>query len=55
VKATCWPPCSPPTPNGGRPYGIDTRDDLAKVPAGFAGYLWTNRIELIGPAATTPK
>jgi len=30
--------------------GIDTLDELAQVPAGFAGYIWTNRIELIGPA-----
>lgn len=30
--------------------GIDSLDLLAKVPPGFSGYLWTNRIELIGPA-----
>ena len=30
--------------------GIDTLEQLAKVPLGFSGYLWTNRIELIGPA-----
>jgi len=30
--------------------GIDTLDDLAKVPVGFDGYIWTNRIEVIGPA-----
>lgn len=30
--------------------GIDTLEDLAKVPAGFSGYLWTNKIEVIGPA-----
>jgi glycerophosphoryl diester phosphodiesterase len=29
--------------------GIDSLDDLEQVPAGFAGYVWTNRIELIGP------
>ncbi|WP_244545232.1 glycerophosphodiester phosphodiesterase family protein [Devosia enhydra] len=29
--------------------GIDALDQLAAVPAGFSGYLWTNRIELIGP------
>src|SRR5690606_33834963 len=29
--------------------GIDTLDQLAQVPDGFAGYIWTNRIEEIGP------
>jgi glycerophosphoryl diester phosphodiesterase len=29
--------------------GIDSLDELEAVPAGFAGYVWTNRIELIGP------
>lgn len=31
--------------------GIDTLEQLAQVPPAFTGYLWTNRIELIGPAA----
>ena len=31
--------------------GIDTAEDFARVPAGFDGYVWTNRIELIGPLA----
>lgn len=31
--------------------GIDTPEDLRRVPPGFDGYLWTNRIELIGPLA----
>ncbi len=31
--------------------GIDTAEELAQVPEGFTGYLWTNRIELIGPLA----
>ena len=30
--------------------GIDTLEQLAQVPASFDGYLWTNRIDLIGPA-----
>ena len=30
--------------------GIDTPAQLAAVPDGFVGYLWTNRIEMIGPA-----
>ncbi|AKR56175.1 Glycerophosphoryl diester phosphodiesterase [Devosia sp. H5989] len=30
--------------------GIDTLEELAKVPQGFDGYIWTNRIEVIGPA-----
>jgi glycerophosphoryl diester phosphodiesterase len=34
--------------------GIDSLETLAMVPADFTGYLWTNRIELIGPALETP-
>jgi glycerophosphoryl diester phosphodiesterase len=30
--------------------GIDTLEQLAQVPASFDGHLWTNRIEVIGPA-----
>ena len=30
---------------------IDTLELLAKVPSGFPGYIWTNKIEEIGPAA----
>jgi len=30
--------------------GIDTLDVLAQVPPQFDGYIWTNRIEVIGPA-----
>ena len=30
--------------------GVDTLEQLAGVPDDFAGYIWTNRIELIGPA-----
>jgi glycerophosphoryl diester phosphodiesterase len=29
--------------------GIDSLEDLKAVPKNFAGYVWTNRIELIGP------
>jgi glycerophosphoryl diester phosphodiesterase len=29
--------------------GIDSLDDIRQIPDGFAGYVWTNRIELIGP------
>lgn len=29
--------------------GIDDAQTLARVPAGFDGYIWTNKIELIGP------
>lgn len=31
--------------------GIDTPELLAQVPDDFAGYLWTNKIETIGPLA----
>jgi glycerophosphoryl diester phosphodiesterase len=30
--------------------GIDNLETLAQVPADFNGYVWTNRIEVIGPA-----
>ncbi len=30
--------------------GIDDLETLAQVPDGFSGYVWTNRIEVIGPA-----
>jgi glycerophosphoryl diester phosphodiesterase len=29
--------------------GIDSLEQLKAVPRDFAGYVWTNRIELIGP------
>ena len=29
--------------------GIDSLDDIRQIPEGFAGYVWTNRIELIAP------
>lgn len=29
--------------------GIDDSDTLERVPAGFDGYIWTNRIEMIAP------
>jgi glycerophosphoryl diester phosphodiesterase len=29
--------------------GIDDGETLAEVPEGFSGYLWTNRIEIVGP------
>jgi glycerophosphoryl diester phosphodiesterase len=31
--------------------GIDDLQTLARVPGGFNGYIWTNKIELVGPAA----
>lgn len=30
--------------------GIDDLETLAQVPEGFGGYVWTNKIEIIGPA-----
>lgn len=35
--------------------GIDTLEALAQVPKPFSGYIWTNRIELIGPALRADK
>jgi glycerophosphoryl diester phosphodiesterase len=34
---------------GGFSSGIDDTQTLAQVPEGFDGYVWTNRIEVIGP------
>jgi glycerophosphoryl diester phosphodiesterase len=31
--------------------GIDTREDYARVPKDFDGYIWTNRVEVIAPLA----
>lgn len=36
------------TGNDGAP-GIDTEDQLRKVPKGFSGYVWTDKIEVVGP------
>src|SRR5690606_37645391 len=30
--------------------GLDDVDMIAQIPEGFPGYVWTNRIELVGPA-----
>lgn len=37
--------------SGGDPgtAGIDTLEQLAQVPASLDGYIWTNRVELLGP------
>lgn len=40
----------PYAPGDSGTAGIDTLEQLARVPDSFSGYLWTNRIELIGPA-----
>lgn len=34
--------------------GIDEPDMLARVPEHFGGYIWTNRIEIIGPLVKAP-
>ena len=36
--------------SGGPSSGIDDVADMNRVPRGFDGYVWTNRIEEIGPA-----
>jgi glycerophosphoryl diester phosphodiesterase len=38
-----------PYDGGGFSSGIDDAATLARVPNGFDGYVWTNRIEVIGP------
>ncbi|MBN2799817.1 MAG: glycerophosphodiester phosphodiesterase [Deltaproteobacteria bacterium] len=37
---------------GGHSTGVDSAEDLARVPARYEGWIWTNRIEVIGPAVT---
>lgn len=34
---------------------IDSTEQLAHIPKNFAGTIWTNRIELIGPELTKPR
>lgn len=38
-----------PYDGSGFSSGVDDPETLARVPEGFAGYVWTNRIEIIGP------
>jgi glycerophosphoryl diester phosphodiesterase len=38
-----------PYSGGGFSSGIDDSETLARVPEGFDGYVWTNKIEVIGP------
>ena len=44
-----------PYDGSGFSSGIDDADTFARVPAGFDGYLWTNKIELIGPLVTSQR
>lgn len=39
-----------PRTGGGGSTGIDALDQLDEVPEGFDGWVWTNRVERIGPA-----
>jgi len=34
--------------------GVDTPEMLAKVPSNFDGYIWTNKIEVVGPLVERP-
>ncbi|MCM5555184.1 glycerophosphodiester phosphodiesterase family protein [Pleomorphomonas sp. NRK KF1] len=38
-----------PYDGGGFSTGIDTPELAAKIPKGFDGYVWTNKVETIGP------
>lgn len=38
-----------PYDGSGFSSGVDDAETLARVPKGFDGYVWTNRIEVIGP------
>ncbi len=35
--------------------GIDTREEFARVPKGFDGYVWTNRIDVVAPLANEAR
>lgn len=35
--------------DGGFSEGFDDEDSLLAIPAGFAGYVWTNRVEVVAP------
>ncbi|HOT76039.1 MAG TPA: glycerophosphodiester phosphodiesterase, partial [Candidatus Wallbacteria bacterium] len=37
--------------NGVFSEGFDTAEDIKKIPHGFSGYIWTNRIDRVGKAA----
>jgi hypothetical protein len=43
--------------NDGRRYttGVDDLATLARLPAHFDGAIWTNRVDLIGPALKTAR
>ena len=43
-----------PYDGSGFSSGIDDLATLAQVPAGFDGHIWTNKIEIIGPAQARP-
>lgn len=45
----------PISPSDAGSTGIDHDDQLQDVPRGFAGWVWTNRIEWLGPALTTSE
>ncbi len=38
-----------PYDGGGFSTGIDTPELAATVPWGFDGYVWTNKVETVGP------
>ncbi|OQA75814.1 MAG: Glycerophosphoryl diester phosphodiesterase [bacterium ADurb.Bin243] len=35
--------------------GFDTAEDIKKIPAGFSGYIWTNRIDRVGKPGAVPS
>jgi glycerophosphoryl diester phosphodiesterase len=39
----------PYSPGDAGTSGIDTSEELAQVPPDFSGYVWTNRVDVIGP------
>jgi len=41
--------------DGGLSQGFDDPDRLTELPRGYSGGIWTNRIDLIGPAITGPS
>ena len=41
--------------DGGPSQGFDDPDRLTELPRGYTGGVWTNRIDLIGPAIAGPS
>ena len=39
--------------NGKWSEGFDTEESLTKIPSGYTGYVWTNRIDVVSEKGST--